>query len=392
MSKKQLALLVALGNRNMKYLSSIVVILFLFGFTTSTVNPEERSIEDITADLVKEVAKDNIGSLSISILKHDSITYFRSYGKINKFNKFIPDTSTLFRIASVSKSFAAVLMLKLMEEGYFKLDDPIENYLPEVKLLIGYSDSTKITFRQLASHTAGIQRNSNPNGGQSGATSDWEKKTVSSISHTKFIFRPNTKMVYSNVGYAILGLAMSRAANTSYIKLMSDKIFVPLKMDNTFFDVPENKLNKLADGTCDCGLLNGKNRRVPREGQKGLGYDVPGGGIFTTSSDLSKLLAVLMGTSKQRIITEQSLLDMQTGVMKYPDAIRRTFKNVKYGLGTVVYHLDNDMTVFAHSGSTPGYWTTYAYDPAKKVAVIIMLNYDKHLDNEGTVVKILNQL
>lgn len=377
----------------MKHLPFILIILLLlFGFTPKIGNPKDQVIEKITAELVNEVAKDNIGSLSITVIDHDSISYFRSYGKINKFNKFLPDTSTLFRIASVSKSLEAVLMMKLIEEGYFKLDDPIEKYLPEVKLLKGYSDSTRITFRQLASHTAGLQRNSNPDGGRSGATVDWEKKTLSSIPHTKFICRPATQMIYSNVGYAILGLAMSRATNTSYIKLINDKIFAPLKMNSTYFDVPENKLKNLIGGTCDCGMVNHKNRRVPKRMEKGMGYDLPGGGIFTTSSDFSKFLMVLMGTSGQKIITNQSLMTMQKGVMKYPDAIRRTFKDVEYGFGTVVYHLDNNKTVFAHSGSTPGYWTTYAYDPAKKVAVLIMLNYDKHLDNEGTVVKILNQL
>ncbi len=377
---------------NMKNLLPIFIIfLLVFGFTKRTGNPKS-GIEEITADLVNEVAKDDIGSLSITILNQDGISYFKSYGKINKFNKFLPDTSTLFRIASVSKSFAAVLMLKLVEEGYFKLDDPVEKYLPEVKLLKGYSDSTKITFRQLASHSAGLDRNSNPDGGRSGATSDWEKKTIASISNTKFIYRPGTKMVYSNVGYSILGLAISRAAKASYIKLITDKIFAPLKMTNTFFDVPESKIQSIADGTCDCGVLNHKNTRIPKKELKGLGYDVPGGGIFTTASDLSKFLAVLMGTSKQKIISDESISLMQTGIMKYQDAIRRTFKDVEYGLGTVVYHLDNNRTVFAHSGSTPGYWTTYAFDKTKKIAIIILLNYDKHLDNEGTVVKILNQL
>lgn len=377
----------------MKQTTTILIIsLLIFSFTIRTDNPKKKSIEDITAELVNEVAKDNIGSLSITILTHDSISYFKSYGKINKFNKFLPDTSTLFRIASVSKSFEAVLMMKLVEEGYFKLDEPIEKYLPEVKLLEGYSDSTQITFRQLASHTAGLARTSTHGSEQQGATSDWEKKTLSAIPHTKFICRPNTKMAYSNVGYAILGLAMSRAANTPYIKLISDKILVPLKMNSTYFDVPENKLKYMADGTCDCGMLNHKNTRTPKKERRGLGYDTPGGSIFSTPSDLSKFLAVLMGTSKQKIISDESLIIMQTGIMKFGDAIRRTFKDVDYGLGTVVYHLDNNLTVFAHSGSTPGYWTTYAYDKTKKVAVIIMLNYDKHLDNEGTVVKILGQL
>jgi CubicO group peptidase (beta-lactamase class C family) len=377
----------------MRQTSLILIIpLFLFSFSTPTDNPKKQRIDQITADLVNEVIKDNIGALTVTVLDHDSIIYFKSHGPINKFNKFLPDTSTIFRIASISKSFAAVLMLKLIEEGRFKLDDPIENYLPEVKRLKGYSDTTKITFRQLASHTAGLQRNSSPNDGKYGVTIDWEKKTLSSISHTKFVCRPNSQMIYSNIGYAILGLAMSRAANTPYIKLITDKIFVPLKMNNTYFDVPDNKLKNLAAGTCDCGMLKHKNTKVPKKEQKGIGYGVPSGGIYSTASDFTKFLALLMGTSKQKIISDTSLRLMQKGVMKYPDAIRRTFKNVEYGLGTVIYHLDNDVTIFAHSGSLPGYWTTYAFDNKKKIAVLIMLNYDKHLDNEGTVVKILNQL
>ncbi len=364
----------------------------MFGFVPSTDKSKDQLIETITKELVAEVITDNIGCLSVTILDNDSISYFRSYGKISKINPFLPDTSSLFRIGSVTKSFTTVLMLKLAEEGYFKLDDPIENYLPEVKSLKGYSDSTKITFRQLASHTAGIEREPGINGMRRGATSEWETKTLLSIPYTKLIHKPNTKMVYSNFGYSLLGLAISRAANTSYIKLINDKIFIPLKMHNSYFDVPKNKLNKLAPGISDNGRLNHKNTRVPRIEHKGLGYCVPGGGIYSTPSDLSNFLSLLMGTSKEKIISEESLMIMQNGMIKYPEAIRRTFTNVEYGLGTVVYNLDNNITVFSHSGSIPGYWTTYAFDNAKKTAVIIMLNYDKHLDNEGTVVKILNQL
>lgn len=378
----------------MKKTSLIFIIpLLLFSFTAPIDNPKKLSIDEITADLVNEVTKDNIGALSVTVLHHDSIIYFKSHGPINKFNKFLPDTNTIFRIGSDSKSFEAVLMLKLVEEGYFKLDDPIEKYLPEVKLLNGYSDSTKITFRQLANHTSGLARTSNHAvKEQKGPPSSWEKKTLSALPHTKFIAKPNTKMSYSNIGYAILALAMEKAANTPYIKLIEDKILVPLKMNNTSFYVTEIERGKLASGTCDCGILNHKNTRIPKRMHKGFGYNLPGGGMYSTSADLAKFVAVLMGTSAQKIISDTSLSIMQKGAMTYQDAIRRKFKDVTYGLGILVYHLDNGTTVFAHSGSVQGYWTTYAFDNKKKVAVIIMLNYDKHLDNEGTVVKILNQL
>ena len=377
----------------MKRIALFAFLLLLFGFTRAIDVAPKSSMEEITASLVEEVKKDDIGSLSITVLHHDSITYFKSYGKINRFNSFLPDTSTVFRIGSVSKSIEAVLMLKLAEEGVFRLDDPIEKYLPEIKSVKGYSDSTKITFRQLASHTAGLSRTSNHAGReQKGAPCDWEKKTLAAIPHTSFIARPNTKMSYSNIGYAILALAMSRAAHAPYTQLVADKILVPLKMTRTGFDVPAEQRQTVAKGTCDCGKLNHKNTRVPRKQLDGLGYDLPGGGVFSTASDLSKFVAMLMGDSKEKIISDESRQLMQTGIMKFPDANRRSFQNVEYGLGTVVYHLDNQQTVFAHSGSIPGYWTTYAYDTTKHAAVIIMLNYDKHLDNEGSAVKILNQL
>jgi CubicO group peptidase (beta-lactamase class C family) len=378
----------------MKKLFLLLMIVFLFlGFSTRENDPKKQKIEEITAQLVSEVSKDNTGSVAITILEGNTISYFKSFGPINKYNKFLPDTNTIFRIGSVSKSFAALLMMKLVEEGYFKLDDAIEKYLPEVKLLKGYSDSTKITFRQLASHTAGLSRTSNHVETETkGAALDWEKKTLSAIPHTKFILKPNTKMSYSNIGYAILGLAISRAANAPYIQLMSEKILKPLNMENTFFEVPESKMKSMADGTCDCGALRHKSTRVPKRMHKGVGYDLPAGGMYSTSSDIAKFVTVLMGTSQQKIISESSLATMQTGVMKFDAAIRRTFKNVDYGLGIVVYHLDNNITVLSKSGSIEGYWTTYAFDKKKNKAVMIMLNYDKHLDNEGTVVKMLEQL
>ncbi|HXD93974.1 MAG TPA: serine hydrolase domain-containing protein, partial [Bacteroidia bacterium] len=196
-----------------------ILLLVIFSFTTlKKDNPKTTLLDGLSSQLEKEILTDKDECLAITVIKNDTIIYFKGCGHFDKKHKLLPDTSTIFRIGSITKSFTTVLMLKLIEEGYFKLNDPIEKYVPEIKNLQGYTDSTKITFKQLASHTSGLEREPSRQDLSFGSTSEWEHKLLKAIPETKFALKPNTAMLYSNIGYGILGLAISRAANGSFIK------------------------------------------------------------------------------------------------------------------------------------------------------------------------------
>lgn len=360
----------------MKKLLKLLLLLFLPGFTISG-GDDARTVllDNISAHLEREIVTHKKDCISITVLKNDSIVYYNGVWQISKKERATPDTSAIFRIGSVTKSFTAVLMLKLAEEGYFKLDDPVENYLPEIKDIQGYTSSTKITFRQLATHTAGLDREANNAGLLYCTTSQWESKILQAIPQTKFALKPNTGMLYSNIGYNILGLALSRAAQDSYMKLVTDKIFIPLGMTSSYFEIPDEKKDKLIASTGTKGTEHTY-----------MAWRVASSGIYTTAIDMCKFAAMLMESPGKKILTDKSL-----AILKQISSQNMGSYN-GYAMGLMVYTGDNEKRIYGHNGATHGYRACYAFDYVRKNAVVIFVNNDTEYKLWGECLNILKDL
>lgn len=273
--------------------SSVLRLLPLFIFTLSCQvslgqinNKIAPIITKLGNELRADINNDNLhGSISAVILKGNHVIWAGAFGSANRDRNIAADTNTIYRVGSITKTVTATLMMMLVEEGKIKLDDPVENYLPEIRNLNGYADAGKITFRQLASHTAGLKREPDMPGASVGPDSLWENKVLSCIPHTFFNGKPGQAYLYSNIGYAILGLALSRASGVSYLQMVQERILTPLHMKDTFFELPENKRARLAEG-----MENSEgevNTKLPLREVEGRGYRVPNGGIFSTPRDLA---------------------------------------------------------------------------------------------------------
>ncbi|MES2278719.1 MAG: serine hydrolase domain-containing protein [Bacteroidota bacterium] len=315
-----------------------------------------------------DLAKDNIhGSISVAIMKDDQIIWSGAFGYANSKTDTLANTSNIYRIGSITKIFTSTLMMQLVEEGRIKLDDPVENYLPEIKNLDGYANlGTKITFRQLASHTAGLKREPDLSGASVGPLDQWEAKLLTCIPKTGFVGKPGGQFLYSNMGVAILGLALQRITGVPYMQMVQQRILTPLHMNDTFFALPDDKRSRMAEGMENS---NGKvNTKLPLSDLKGRGYRVPNGGIFSTPTDLAKFAFSLQG--KPALLTAKSRKIMQ----EIPDG------GENYGLGLMIIK-KRGLNIIGHDGSVPGYTADLAIEQNSGYAVILMRNYNKGATN-----------
>src|SRR6185369_13065009 len=148
-----------------------------------------------------------------------------------------PDS--VFRIASMTKSFTVIAILKLRDEGKLSLEDPAEKYVPELKSLVyPTSDSPKITIRHLLSHAEGFPED-NPWGDQQLADSD-EQLSALITSGIPFSNAPGVAYEYSNFGFAILGRIVATVSapdaaskTAAYTKYVTDNVLRPLGMTST---------------------------------------------------------------------------------------------------------------------------------------------------------------
>src|SRR5215208_5329299 len=254
-------------------------------------------LDEFEVQLKKDIRDDNVqGSISAAVVKQNRIIWAKAFGPSIIAGDRPADTHTIYRVASIAKSFTAFLMMLLVQDGTIELDAPIEKYFPEICGLEGYSDSTKITFRQLASHSSGLVREPKLEKADAGPIQEWENKVLQSIPRTSFESEPGKRFSYSNIGYGILGVALSRAAHEPFIEMIDTRIFKPLHMHNSFFVVPEHKLEDLAQGIGGGPFGDGKlDLEGPRQEHLGRGYKVPNGGLYSTPTDLGKFLICHLG-------------------------------------------------------------------------------------------------
>lgn len=345
---------------------SLAIVLLIFSCNVpkeyeNEKQTERKIIEDFSQLVESDVKDDNInGSLSLAIIHKDSTLLLQSYGNA--------DSNTIFRVGSISKSFVGFLMMQLQQDGKIDINDPVEKYLPEIRLLVDYDKYSPITLRQLATHTSGLDRESRSRDEnvRFGEINEWENNLIKAIPEASFRSKPGERFGYSNIGFAILGLTLSRVTNTPYVKLVRDKIFDPLGMDNTYFIVPENKKENLAKGMAG-GPTAEINYEIPKREHNEVGYRIPNGGIYSTSSDMVKFMKACMGFSNLLNETSIDMLQMS----QTPTTRLRS----NYSFGFDLYS-DQGINTVGHGGSKAGYSAHFEYEKDSQYGVVLMRNYN----------------
>src|SRR5262249_45625710 len=142
------------------------------------------------------------------------------------------------------------------------------------------------TMRQLASHTAGLVREPSLPNAAAGPIAQWEEKIIASIPTTRFDTVPGARYSYSNIGFAALGLAVSRAVGVPFMTLVTDGIFQPLGMQSSTYIIDDRLRSNLSVGVTRGGGPD------PALEHQGRGYKVPNGGIYTTVGDLARFVGL----------------------------------------------------------------------------------------------------
>jgi CubicO group peptidase (beta-lactamase class C family) len=290
------------------------------------------------------------------------------------------DTATVFRIASMTKSFTAVAILQLRDEGGLSLDDPAERYVPELRgLRYPSGDSPKLTIRHLLSHSAGFPED-NPWGDQQLADTDDELSRMMK-SGIPFSTSPGTSYEYSNYGFAILGRIVANVSKMPYARYVNERILQPLGMVNTTLEVRHVPAARLAHG------YRRQDNAWLEEKQLPDGAFGSMGGVLTTVTDLGKWVAFMLDAWPPRDGVERgplrrsSLREMQqvvrfNGATVVRDSVTGalTLSAGGYGYGLGVRETCLFPITVAHSGGLPGFGSVMRWLPEYGVGIVAMGN------------------
>jgi CubicO group peptidase (beta-lactamase class C family) len=289
------------------------------------------------------------------------------------------DTATVFRIASMTKSFTAAAILQLRDAGALALDDPASRYVPELaSLRPPTSDAPAITIRHLLSHSAGFPED-NPWGDQQLSATD-EEMSAMMRSGIPFSNAPGTAYEYSNFGFAILGRIVANVSGMPYARYVRERILNPLGMTVTTLEARQVPAARLAHG------YRRQDGRWLEEAQLPDGAFGAMGGMLTSAADLGRWVAFLLDAWPARngdegtVLSRASRREMQQ-VWRYNGATAGTGPDGRlslsaggYGYGLGVRQTCRFASSVSHSGGLPGFGSLMRWLPDYGVGIVAMGN------------------
>lgn len=369
----------------MKKISLVLCFLLTFsrinveGQNTTTqleaIKPYLSTIDQICKEFAE---KQHLPSLVYGLVVDGKLVHSGNVGIINTATKNRANNASVYRIASMSKSFAAMAILKLRDAGKLRLDDPAYLYIPELKGQKFSSDSPEITIRHLLTHGAGFPED-NPWGDRQLAISDETmlkmfKKGIS------FSNTPGTAYEYSNMGFAMLGYIIKKVSGQTYQTYINENILKPLGMVNTYWDYTKVPQNQLVKGY---RWLDENWVEQPMLGDGAYGAM---GGMLTTMDDFAKYTAFHLSASvsdakESPVLKRSSLREMHQPWNISAFNLENKIGNGKlfpfvsaYGYGLRWIEDAEHKVGIGHSGGLPGFGSNWKILPKYGIGIISFAN------------------
>lgn len=293
----------------------------------------------------------NIPASQIAVSYKNKIIYSEAYGYADLEKQVPAKTTTPFRIASVSKSFAALAALKLVQEKKIDLERPVTTYIPAfpVKKWI-------ITPTHLLTHTSGVRDYVDANDFYRTQQYNTMTDAIEIIKDDTLLFKPGTQFLYSSFGFNLVGAIIEQASGNDYLTYLEENIFKPLQMNLTFGNNPAIDSTKYY-------IKQGETRVLAPNDN--LSYKWSSGGMTSTAEDLIKFgTGVIHFKLLEKGMTEQLI----------NPALLSSGESTGYSFG---WYVDTDMdgeVMIHHPGSAPGYSSHLLLYPNKDIIIAYIAN------------------
>lgn len=308
--------------------------------------------------VIRVSEKYSLRGISVSVVQGEKILLENGYG-ISSSNGSPVDKDTVFPLASVTKVFTSLLILKLQEEGKLKLDDPVDKYIQEFNL----QTTKKPTLRDLITHRAGIPSDLfygfTEASGKDGIPIGYRKlPEILKTSHPTY--EPKTAVSYSNLGYSLLAIVIERVSGKTLEEYASEKLFIPLDMKRTSF-------LSVCKENCSNGYYKSKEVKIPKI------RDLGAGSLSSTASDETKILKMLLngGTYESKTIFKSATLSEMYVVQNSDSLYDGTFK---IGLPYWIRREGTKTPLHTHGGDLPPFHSFFLLDIKNKIGITINTN------------------
>ncbi|MDP3854102.1 serine hydrolase [Phenylobacterium sp.] len=328
----------------------------------------------------KFAAERHVPGLVYGVVVDGKLAYVKAMGVQDTVAKRPVTADSVFRIASMSKNFTALAVLKLRDEGKLSLDAPAETLIPELRgLTYPTTDSPKIRVRDLLNHTGGFVTD-DPWGDRQlpMGEADFSRFLKAGVPFSR---PPAMAMEYSNFGYALAGRVVTNVARQPYDAYIERKILRPLGMTASVYDVAKIPAAHRAIG------YRWEDEVWVEEPALGPGVFGAMGGLAVSANDYAKYIAWVLAAwpprdgAEDAILKRSSVREIAQG-SNFPAIVPRSDKADPaacdrarvYGMGMIVLADCVLGPHFTHSGGLPGYGSNVLFLPERGVGVFALAN------------------
>ena len=355
-----------------QFLLTLVVIVLNFAAAFAQA-PQISSQADFQARLARmeemlESKRKELGvtGMAVVIVKDDKVVYVKGFGVRNA-EKNLPVTpETLFPIGSSTKAFTGMLLAMSADDGKIAFTDSPKNYLPYFKLQDPEADK-KITLRDLMIHNSGLAR----------TELVWypgvlnRQEVIRAVAEAKPTASFDEKFQYQNVMVTAAGEAVAKAQNSTWEKLMNERILKPLRMKQTVLTLPE--LQRASDYALGYQYNEATKTaaRMPFRPESALSSVAPAGSVYSNANEMANWLRLMLAGGifdGKRLVSEKNFNELIAPQMKNISGT-----NADYGLGWYLVNRKGHK-VIQHGGSIDGFRAQVSMMPDKNIGFVILTN------------------
>jgi D-alanyl-D-alanine carboxypeptidase len=324
---------------------------------------------DLEARLASFVKKNRLPGGAAGVVHGDELAWSAAVGFADTARRQPTGPGTLYRIASITKTFTGTAIMQLRDAGLLDLEDPAVGYLPELRgAVTPFAPIEAVTIRRMLCHESGLP--AEPPG------TDWSvpvyqgspELTLARAGDIVLTLPPNAAHKYSDLAYQLLGEIVTRVSGTPYSRYMRESILDPLGMQATGFEPLTGQLLVRCAAGYDWRALSDDLDLAPA-----MPPVWAEGGLWSCLEDLARWISFQLGAYQNpagdsAVLSAASLREMHR--LRY---LADDDWTIAWGISWCGSRSD-DVTWIRHSGGLPGFTTTVCFDPREQVGAIVLLN------------------
>ena len=328
------------------------------------------------------LAGKKVPGVAYGVVLDGALIHDRGIGTLRVDEEAQPNADSVFRIASMTKSFTAATVLSLRDDGLLALDDPVARHVPDTAgMRAPTSDAPVVTIRHLLTMSAGLPTDDPWGDRQQGL--DLDRFGALLRAGPTFAWTPGLRFEYSNLGYGILGRVISHVAGREYKDAVQQRLLDPLGMTATTFELASVPPDRLAHGYL------WRDDAYQPEPFDPYGALASMGGVYSSVRDLARWVGEFTDAFPPRDdadtghpLSRGSRREMQQIQRAIPAGLAVAAPDAPaeletggYGFGLFVMDDLRSGRIVGHSGGYPGFGSNMRWQPASGLGVIVLTNH-----------------